>query len=423
MREWSSVLLVLLVAVAADAPAAVPTDFEQSEVLGGLDAPVALAHLPDGRLLVAEQKTGNLRLVLADDTLVSAPVLTVPDLETANNEAGLLSLAVDPGWPQRPYVYVHFTARDPREMRLVRYAATGSLTAPDGDDLGFDPASALVVLDGIPDDFGNHNGGTLLFGPDGFLYFSVGDDEDRCAAQRLDSPLGKVLRLDVADLGASGPVSTADLVAAGNPHAGQGGIAALVWALGLRNPYRMAVDAATGELFVGDVGEVSREEISRVAEGGENLGWPFREGSLPIQPPGSCDDPGGAEFVEPIWDYGRTAGVSVVAGFVYRAPDGADHPWPAAYAGDVFFADFFRDDLRRLTGAGQDWQIAAPVEGQPGPEDWANGLSTAADFAIAPDGSVVYASLGDGTLHRIRYVGAVPTDTTSFGALRARYRD
>ena len=412
--------LLVCLPLAAAAQIVVPDGFDVEDVAGGFDRPVALDHLPDGRVLVAEQKTGAVYLILADDTPVASAVLTVPDLETGNNEAGLLSLAIDPAWPARPYVYCHYTATNPREMRLTRYTASGTLDDPQADDLAL--GAPVDLLTGLTDTAGNHNGGSLRFGPDGFLYFTVGDDERQCDVQDLSSFNGKVLRLRVDALGASGPVALADLVAPGNPYAGQGPVASLVWASGFRNPFRAAMDAQTGELFVGDVGEITREEISRVASGGENLGWPFREGTVAFSPPSACDDPQGATFLEPIWDYGRTEGASVVAGFVYRAPDGAERAWPEQYEGDFFFCDFYQSDLRRLTGSGQDWSIAPAVAGQPAAADWADGLASAADFSIAPDGSVVFVSLA-GTVHRIAYVGPVRDDATSFGRLRARFRN
>ena len=422
MSRVPALICVFLLAVAAPVGAvtALPDGFESQVVATGLQLPVALAHLPDGRLLVVEQKTGEIQLVLADDTLVPTPVYTVTGLETLNGEAGLLSLAVDPGWPERPYIYCHYTNAQPREMRLARYTAMGTLGDGTSSDLAF--GSELLLITGIPDLAGNHNGGTLEFGPDGYLYFSVGDDEEQCAAQQNDSLLGKVLRLDVGSVGATGPVALADLVAAGNPYAGQGDLAQLVWTKGLRNPFRMTIDRETGALFIGDVGQNQREEISRVTTAGVNLGWPFREGTLTYVPNDPCEERPGAVYQDPIWDYAHTLGRSVIAGFVYRAPNGANRAWPAQYDGDFFFVDFYTGNLRRLTGSGQSWSLAPAVAGQPTVSDWATGLVNPADLTIGPDGSIVYVSLTGGSIHRIRTTTTVDTEESSFGRMRARFR-
>ena len=381
-----------------------PDGFEAETIASGLDQPVAVDHLPDGRLLVAEQRSGNIRLILDDGSLVSSPVLTVTGLELLNNEAGLLSLAIDPSWPERPYIYCHYTNDSPSEMRLTRYTATGTLSSGSAADLQF--GTAVHLLTGIPDVAGNHNGGTLLFGPDGHLFFSIGDDETQCAVPDNDRFEGKVLRLGVSEVGATGPVDRADLVVTGNPFVGQGEIASLVWTKGLRNPFRMTLDPVDGALFIGDVGEVSREEISRVDGPGLDLGWPFREGTLSITPEDGCTPPTDPDYLEPIWDYPRDQGVSVVAAFVYRAPDGASNPWPTEYEGDVFYTDFFKTYLRRLTGQDQSWSIAPAVAGQPTTTDWARGLSYGGDFTITSDGSVVFVSTLGGTVERIRYTEA-----------------
>lgn len=421
-RSLLLLFLIPLLLVPSAARPAVPSDFVQETVTGGLSLPVAMAFLPDGRLLVAEQKTGNLRLVLPDGTLFASPVLTVTGLDTVDGEAGLLSLAVDPGWPARPYIYCHYDAATPNEIRLTRYTASGDLDQSQSTALSFSPVSALDLLTAIPDDAGNHNGGTLRFGPDGYLYFSMGDDENRCAAQVVDDFRGKIFRLDVSQVGDTEPVPRSVLVADKNPFVGQGQIASLVWAIGLRNPFRMTIDAETGALFVGDVGQGQREEINHVQSGGLNLGWPYREGTLDFPEQAGCPDPVEVDLLEPIRDYGRTLGRSVVAGFVYRRPASATVPWPFEYEGNFFYADFYQDYLTRLTGSDQSWSVAPVVDGQPSASSWASGLNGAADFAIGPDGSVYYLQLS-GTLQRIRYTGTiVPTERTSIGGLRSRYR-
>jgi len=415
-------VLVSWIAMPGFAPiahAAVPDDFVVRTIATGVDQPVALDALPDGRLLVAEQRTGNLRLILGDETLVALPVLTVPGLELGNSEAGLLSLAVDPRWPEEPHVYCHYTNASPSEMRLTRYTATGTLDDPQASDLAF--GSPVQLLTGIPDVAGNHNGGTLAFGSDGLLYFSIGDDETQCAVFDIDRFEGKVLRLDVSGIGSSDRVTRSELVATGNPFVGQGDIASLVWTKGLRNPFRMVIDPVDDALFIGDVGQVSREEISYVTAAGVDLGWPFREGNLVVLPGDGCTEPSSPQYQGPIWDYGRTEGRSVVAAFVYRAPIGASRAWPAEYEGDFFYVDFFEGDLVRLTGAGQSWSRAAPVGGQPSGDVWGNDFGFAGQFRVAADGSIDYVDTFGDAVRQIRFEGTA-SDTPQVPSSRVEVR-
>src|SRR5262245_39426180 len=150
--------------------ATLPTNFSDQLIASGLNAPTSFAFLPDGRALVTEQNTGAIRMVVG--STVTSALVNVPSL-TIGGEQGLLSIAVDPGWPNRPFVYVHHT-QEGGVMRLIRYTAGGTLTGSTSTSLTL--GSMYQVLTGLPDAFENHNGGSLRFGPDGRLYFSVGDD-------------------------------------------------------------------------------------------------------------------------------------------------------------------------------------------------------------------------------------------------------
>ena len=397
-----AVLFVLLVLSLpfADHPrtlaATVPTGFADQQAVSvgsgaALDQPASMAFLPDGRLLVVEQKSAKIRLFVNGALSSTDPVATLPGVRTSGGEQGLLGITVDPGWPGRPYLYVHCDDAAGAFIRVTRYTATGDLAFATDGHLGVDPATRYDLLNHLPDNAPNHNGGTVRFGPDGMLYVSLGDDMNHCAAQDSSVLVGKILRLDVTRLpaGAGGPPPVALLVAPGNPWAAAPDSGArLVWAQGFRNPFRFSLDPANGALFVGDVGEATWEEIDRAAGGGRNFGWPLREGPASFSI--SCANPllpGDA----PIYAYDRTGSTAaIVGGCVYRRPSGVPTGLPSAYEGDYFFSEYYSGFLRRLRGNGASWSLAAPVAGQPSTTDWGQGFTQVSDWAVGPDGALWY---------------------------------
>lgn len=396
-----SLILALLAGLAAPRPAGavpdLPDGFLDVEVAQGLREPVGLAFLPDGRALVVEQTTGVVWIVVTLNG-EKGVACTVPDISTGS-ERGLLGIAVDPAWPARPYVYVHLTHAG-GTIRIRRYHASGALSDPLSRTLALgDPYG---VLNDIPDVSDLHNGGTLRFGPDGMLYASVGDDDLQCPAQQLTSPRGKILRMTVAALpdtgGAAAPKAL--ITPADNPFPGPNEIERLVFAKGLRNPFRFQIDPQTGRLYIGDVGELGWEELDE-ATGGEEFGWPMREGMHPFPPGLGCGGPDGAD---PIWEYDRSGfSAAIVAGPRYR-PVGGEFDFPPEYDGDLFALDFYQGFLRRLEHdeASGAWQLAAPAPGQPAPSDWGAGFTTAADFAVGHDGAIYYVTRAGGYLRRIQ---------------------
>ena len=220
---------------------------------------------------------------------------------------------------------------------------------------------------------------------------SLGEDANRCAAQDSSFLGGKILRLDVGRLpaGPGGPAPFAILIPPGNPWgAAPDSGARLVWAQGLRNPFRFSVDPADGALFVGDVGEATWEEIDRIAGGGGNYGWPLREGPLTLSP--GCANPL-VTGLAPIYAYDRTGTTaSIIGGCVFRRPAGVVGGLPVSYEGDYFFSEYYTGFLRRLTGSGDTWSLAAPVAGQPSSTDWGQGFGQVSDWAVGPDGGLWY---------------------------------
>jgi glucose/arabinose dehydrogenase len=206
----------LLATTRADAQV-VPDDFAVLKLAQGLAAPTSIQFMPDGRLLFAEQFTGRVRLWRRPFDVQTNPVLHVPDV-AVGGERGFLGVALDPAYPARPYLYVHYTAATPNHVRIARYTLSGNLGGTLDTDLTADSLSRYDLIDDIPDNAPNHNGGTVRFGVDGLLYVSVGDDGQSCAAQDTTALQGKILRLDVHALpGGPGRAFRAQITPFDNP--------------------------------------------------------------------------------------------------------------------------------------------------------------------------------------------------------------
>ena len=264
-----------------------------------LDGPVAMVARPghDGVLFVAE-RAGRVR-VLEDGRVRPEPLLEVET--TTDGERGLLGLAFS---PDGHHLYVSYTdgAGDSRIDELTMGEGPADL----------DPGSRRNVL-WVAQPYDNHNGGHLAFGPDGLLYVGLGDGggigDPGANAQNPATLLGSILRIDPRRQGEA-PYG----VPADNPFVAGGGRAE-IWVLGLRNPWRFSFDAATGDLWIADVGQGHVEEVDRIdrgSEGGANLGWPALEGTRPFagEPPPAA--------VAPVYEYTHAEGASVTGGFVYR---------------------------------------------------------------------------------------------------------
>jgi glucose/arabinose dehydrogenase len=391
----------------ARAAVVVPAGFVNETLFSGIDQPNSMAFLPDGRLLFTEQRSGSVRLLTtAGIVSLSTPLASVPELVSSGFEQGLQGIAVDPGWPSRPYVYLYHNSTN-RFCRLVRYTASGTLSNASSPALTL--TTPLILIDDIPDNDPRHNAGCLRFGPDGKLYVSVGDDEDKCGAQDSTVLKGAILRLDVSGLGPAGggPVARSAITPADNPLSSTNDNARLVFAYGLRNPWRFHVDRVTGLLYGVDVGEVNYEEVNEI-HAGDDLGWPYLEGPLDMGM--SCTFDGRLPYRAPIHAEAHDGHeIAIVGAGIYRRPTGQPNAFPTAYEGDVFYAEYYSGRLRRLHRTGPTWGLAAPVSGQPETDVWATGLVTAVDFLEATDGSLWWMSQYDeafssssGAIHRIR---------------------
>ncbi|MBF8259633.1 MAG: hypothetical protein HW377_2007, partial [Actinobacteria bacterium] len=327
-------------------PAPVPAGWPQislSRVAGGFAQPVHVAHAGDGsgRIFVVEQ-TGRIR-ILDNGAVLPTPFLDIASRVASVGEQGLLSVAFPPGYPAKRYFYVYYTPVPGDNTVVARYRVTA-------DNNIADNTSETIVLR-VPQPFGNHNGGQLAFGPDGYLYIGKGDGggggDPLNSGQRTDTLLGKILRIDVE----SGAATYA--IPPTNPFLGMAGVRPEIWALGLRNPWRFSFDRGTGDLYIGDVGQGAVEEIDVQPAGdrvGRNYGWNIMEGDscYPIGTVG-CNRTG---LALPVFVYDHSLGCSVTGGHVYR---GSAFP---SLRGVYLFGDFCSGRIWGIRKNGAAWDNA-----------------------------------------------------------------
>ncbi|MCY3602581.1 MAG: PQQ-dependent sugar dehydrogenase [Chloroflexi bacterium] len=274
------------------------------------ERPIDLVHLPAQNLVLIVLQEGRV-LGVPPDGPYDAPY-TVHDQRESTaccNEDGLLSIALDPDFRTNGYVYAFYSAAEPRGVsRLSRFATTGQ-----GETFAFDPASELTLFE-VGQPYVNHNGGTVLFGPDGMLYLGIGDggaaNDPHGHGQNLRTHLSTIIRIDVRNATRDEPYA----IPPDNPFVDEAGALPEIWAYGLRNPWRMSFDRETGLLWAGDVGQNDVEEVSIIERGG-NYGWKTMEGSRCFHPETGCDRSG---LILPVWEYSHAVGCSITGGLVYR---------------------------------------------------------------------------------------------------------
>lgn len=386
-HHWVRSVVVLSLSLCALASAqSLPPGFTRDTLAVGITDPMGMALAPDGRIFVC-RRGGEITLVDSGGFL---QIGVVPNISTSGN-GGLLDLAVDPGWPARPYLYGYYASAVPQAKCISRFTINGNVTNSSATNLSV--GAEYKILANIPDLTTIHNGGTLRFGPDGMLYCSIGDDFlSQCQAQTLDDVLGKVIRINVASLptSGSGPPPVAQLIPIGNPFPGPNDYARLVFARGLRNPWRIAIDQANGRLYVGDVGDLLFEEIDEIISGGENFGWPIFEGPAAGMSCPSSSPPFTSAIVEIDRSSIPSGPASIVPLVLYRNQPGAPYNFGPAYEGHLFFTDLYDGHWRRLRPTGGSWGIASPVVGQPSVGNWAEGFGNLFDAELAPDGAVYF---------------------------------
>lgn len=279
-----------------------------------VERPIAVVIPPDGtkRQFLVQQR-GKIVILPKDESAGEAPVfLDISDRNLfepkKDFETGLLGLAFHPQFAQNGKFYLNCTRTD-----MLR-SIVSEMQVSKADPGKADPATERILLE-QPQPFWNHNSGNLLFGPDGFLYLTLGDggkrDDPVRSAQNLFNLLGKVLRIDVNRTQGSRAYG----IPSDNPFVATEGARPEIWAYGFRNPWGISFDA-DGNLWLADVGQDIWEEVNLIEKGG-NYGWSHREGARPF-PLRSDPPPADAKFIDPIFEYPHSEGISVTGGFVYR---------------------------------------------------------------------------------------------------------
>ncbi len=302
----------------------------------------------DGGFVYALRKDVGDIVRINTATGAQSTFLDIPSTQfLAGGERGVLGLAFHPDYADNGRFFV-FLTNPVGSIEVREYARS------DANPAVAVPAVVQTIITIPHPNFGNHNGGSLAFGPDGYLYVATGDgggaNDPNNNAQNINVLLGKILRLDVNGDGFPANSSRNYAIPDDNPFAGATPGAAEIWAYGLRNPWRISFDSQTGDLYIGDVGQSAREEVNFDAAGGPgglNYGWDYREGKL--QGPSAPPNPPIA-FVEPVFDYPREIGHSITGGYVYRGP-------APGLQGAYFFADFVTGrlmTLRMVNGVAED---------------------------------------------------------------------
>lgn len=347
----SCLALLLILALPCPPVQAQMPDFTVLEITDTLDkGTIGLANAGDGsgRLFVVVQ-TGEIQIWNGTQVLAT-PFLDIDALTNGGGEQGLLGLAFHPNYTSNGFFYVYYTDLA-GDTVVARYSVSADPNVADG-------GSALRIL-GFNQTAGNHNGGDMHFGPDGYLYIASGDGGGNwCDSQDDGNLRGKMLRIDVDGDDFPGDPDANYAIPPDNPLVGVSGASEEIWAMGLRNPWRFSIDRANGDVLIGDVGEGAWEEFSRLPAGvgGLNLGWPWFEGEATFtncaEPSGgpfaACDD---APFSCPFALLGRVAdgACSAIGGYRYR---GVDYP---GLTGLYFYTDWCGGIVKAAREEGATW--------------------------------------------------------------------
>jgi len=381
---------------------AVPAGFSDGVVLSGLNQPVDIQTLPSGEMLVL-LKPGT---IILTNPLVGSPqkvtYLTIPNVDSAE-EKGLLSIALDPDFANNNYFYVYYHNSTTDRARISRFLHHVD-HAHAADEFVIWEDNLATASQSI----GYHWGGGFGFGPDNYLYLAIGDKWDTPTdAQDPALTAGKIIRVNPGGAGSGAAqwaqgAANAHLVPQSNPFVdGAGGLRDEVWALGLRNAFRMFWDLPSGNLYIGEVGgniqsgaDASHEDIhrARTTSGGANFGWPMCEG-----PAADCVPSAPANFSPPIFSIQHTDARSITMGPVYRGS-----LFPSTYYGALFFADYTKGWLRYLTfNSSGNVSSSVPVGGFSfaGTGDLGNPVA----LEIGADEALYYVNIVAGTLRRISY--------------------
>jgi glucose/arabinose dehydrogenase len=299
-----------------------PSQYEWVAIVSGLNKPLGMTSFNGDSLIIYVLEQGGIIRVIENEEMSSDSFLDISNkIRTQGSEQGLLGIALDPNFSNNGIFYLNYSNRD-GDTVIARYEANEDRYTANPD------TEQIILTQKQP--YSNHNGGNLVFGPDGMLYIGLGDGgsggDPELRSQNPETLLGKMLRISVQD-------QEIYAIPSDNPYQGGGGRPE-IWAMGLRNPWRYSFDRLTGDLWIADVGQGNWEEINFTPanpEPGLNFGWYYREGTHPFK--GEPPDP--SELIDPVYEYDHSMGsCSVTGGFVYRGellPD-----WYGVY----LFGDF-----------------------------------------------------------------------------------
>lgn len=359
--------------------ATLPTGFTEKRLANGLD-PTGVTVVPDGRVLVTI-KSGKI-LLIKNDVAQATPLLTIPNLDNWN-ERGLLAVVLDPGFATNGYMYVYYTYKNPSTKvsnnRVSRFTVTGDVA---------DVASQMVLIDfNNLSSVGWHNGGGLVYGADGKIYASTGENANTSYAQSLTTLLGKVVRINP-----DGSIPT------DNPfYTIATGVNRAIYALGFRNPFRLKINP-TGTIYINDVGAGRWEEVNEL-KAGRNYGWPIIEGKRDDQTPPE-------NYQDPVYAYGHSAACSITGGAFYSP---TVTQFPATYTDKYFFMDYCAGWIRYIDPANN--YTMSP---------FATGIDRPLDMAVDNTGNLYYLARGglgggsdadntsstEGELWKVSYTGS-----------------
>lgn len=357
----------------------------------GFTSPVDIKHCGDDRIFILEQN-GQINIADTAGNVNPVPFLDIVTRVLYSGEQGCLGLAFPPDFATSQVFYVNYTKRPDGATRISRFHV--SATDPDVAD----PNSEEVLLT-IYQPYSNHNGGHIQFGKDGYLYIGMGDGgaggDPENRAQNPDSLLGKILRITVDPANPTYSIPPTNPFA-NNPALGRGE----VWDLGVRNPWRWSFDRVTGDLWIGDVGQNTYEEIDYEpygSGGGLNYGWRCYEANANYNTTG-CQAQ--SNYVAPVHFYPHSSGYSVIGGYVYRGARYAD------IYGKYFFSDYGVSSLRTLEPDGSGGFIHTNLGNL--------GASTIVGFGEDRWGELYVASLG-GTVYKLNSTPCQPAATINAG--------
>lgn len=324
-------LLIALIFIQFESKSQTGTIALQSFVTG-FASPVDIANCGDSRLFVVEQD-GLIRILNSNGTINPTPFLNITSLTNQSGEQGLLGLAFHPNYSTNGLFYINYTNTSGNTV-IARYSV-------DSGNPNLANTTGTILLT-VTQPFSNHNGGTLKFGSDGYLYIGMGDGgsggDPGNRAQNINELLGKMLRIDVNSATPYGIPPT-------NPYVGIAG-ADEIWAIGLRNPWKFSFDRQTGDLWIADVGQNQYEEVNRAtaSESGLNYGWRCYEGNTAYNTAGCAAQ---STMKSPLFTTNHTNGFcSITGGYVYR---GTQYP---NFQGKYFFSDYCKAQIGSSDGLG-----------------------------------------------------------------------